>query len=353
MSGSSMDGVDLAYCELNEENGKWSYDIKQAETIPYNEKWRVRLSQLRKQSPIIYAKTHTFYGHYLGQLVKDFCQKHSLQPDFVSSHGHTIFHDPESMLTAQVGDGAAISAISGLPVVCDFRSVDAALGGQGAPLVAIGDRLLFGEYDFCLNLGGFANLSCEHEGKRIAFDVAPANIPLNRIAREFKQDYDKDGEIAARGKVDYQLLQSLNELPFYSKKGPKSLAREWINREFWPVMRESEANREDKMKTLCDHIGKQIGENIEELAGSDSPDKKVLITGGGAYNKTLIDHIQTHTDIEVVIPDEKLVEYKEALVFAFLGVLRVRNEVNCLAASTGASHDNIGGAIYGNYTNLN
>lgn len=356
MSGTSMDGVDLACCELVEENGNWSYEIKVAETIPYDAKWRVRLSQLRKQTAAIYVKTHTFYGHYLGQLCNEFIARHQLKVDLISSHGHTVFHQPNAGYTAQVGDGSAIHAITGLPVVNDFRTVDVALEGQGAPLVPVGDRLLFGEYDYALNLGGFANISVQHEGKRVAFDIAPCNIAFNRIARNLGQDFDKDGEIAQRGAINYELLKQLDELSYYNTTGPKSLGREWINSTFWPVVRSfdfSKVPQENLMKTLSDHVAGQIADAVDAFAGADVASKKVLVTGGGAYNSTLIELIQTHCDAQLVVPQQPyLVEYKEALIFALLGVLRIRNVNNCETPATGAKRDNIGGALWGDFSNL-
>lgn len=353
MSGTSMDGVDLACCELTSENGTWSYRIIKGETIPYDEKWRVRLSQLRKQTAIVYVKTHTFYGHYLGGLCADFLQRNGLEVDFISSHGHTVFHQPEAGYTAQVGDGSAIHAVTGLPVISDFRLVDVALYGQGAPLVPIGDKLLFPEYDFCLNLGGFANLSTESEGKRVAFDVAPCNIVLNRIARNLGKEYDEDGKIAASGAINYELLKELDALPFYQDFKPKSIGREWINASFWPIVRGfdgSKVPQENIMKTLVDHISGQIADAVEHYAPSDISRKRILVTGGGAYNQTLIEHIRSQNDAQVEVPEDKLlIEYKEALIFALLGVLRLRQENNALASVTGAKRDSVGGAMWGDF----
>ncbi|MCO6496004.1 MAG: anhydro-N-acetylmuramic acid kinase [Bacteroidetes bacterium] len=355
MSGSSMDGVDIAYCNFTFDNGKWSFEIKNAETIPYDEKWRIRLSQLRRQNALTYVKTDVFYGHYLGTLVKKFAEKYQLtEIDFVASHGHTVFHLPEIKITAQVGDGASISAVSGQTVVNDFRRADLAKGGEGAPLVTIGDQMLFGEYDYCINLGGFANISGnDTNGKRVSFDICPCNIPLNRIARDKGKSYDEDGMIAEKGNIDYELLGSLNAIEFYKKSFPKSLNRDWINQEFWGVVRDfGDLSSETKMKTLVDHIAVQVANSINLLASNNGNGKKVLVTGGGAHNKVLIEHLRTHTEAEIVIPEAKIVDYKEALVFAFLGVLRIQNQVNILKEGTGASDDSIGGGLHGDFSAL-
>jgi anhydro-N-acetylmuramic acid kinase len=353
MSGTSMDGIDLAYCHLHEkDNGIWGYTIEKAITMPYNETWRLRLSKLRNQNALIFHKTDRYFGEYIGQLINQFIADNNLEVDLIASHGHTIFHQPEFNLTTQIGSGASISAITGLPCVNDFRAMDVVLGGQGAPLVPIGDKLLFSEYDMCLNIGGFANISAEVEGKNVAYDICAANILLNRIAREFDQEFDKDGEIAEKGSIDYELLGALNNIDYYTEAYPKSLGREWINQNFWFHVRESQISKEDKMKTLCDHIAFQIGQNIELLAGDDAPSKKVLVTGGGAFNKTLIDHLRSHTDAEIVLPNSELIDYKEALVFALMGVLRVQNKTNVYASVTGAERDSVSGALFGDFSKL-
>lgn len=353
MSGTSMDGIDLALCKFTEtQQDQWEFEILRAETIPYNETWRLRLSKLRNQTALIYHKTDRYYGEYIGQLLNAFLKKYDLPCDFVASHGHTIFHQPEFNITAQVGSGAAISAVCGLPVVNDFRAMDVVLGGQGAPLVPVGDRRLFGNYDLCLNLGGFSNISATVNGNSVAYDISPCNIALNRIAREFDLDYDVDGKIADRGSIDYDLLRNLNAIPYYSAPYPKSLGREWINQHFWHLVRESHISKEDKMKTLCDHISQQIANNIDLLSGGDAAGKKVLVTGGGAYNTTSMELLKSHSDADFIIPDPNIVSYKEALIFAFLGLLRVRNQNNVMASVTGADKDSVSGALHGDFSRM-
>ena len=353
MSGSSMDGVDIALCHINEDNGAYSFTIEQAETIEYNEKWRVRLSQLRKADSLAYAKTDVFYGHYLGQLVNDFIAKHQVKVDFVASHGHTVFHYPEAMITRQVGDGASLSAICNLPVVTDFRSMDVAKGGQGAPLVAIGDEMFFSQYDYCLNLGGFANISGKIGQYRVAFDISPANIILNRTARDLNLEYDNNGEIAAQGSINYAMLENLNKIDYYNLPFPKSLNRDWINSELWQIVKEGDKlTPQDKMKTFVDHIAIQIANSIDYLCQKQSEGKRILVTGGGAYNKTLMEHIQSHSDATFEIPDNKLIEYKESLIFALMGVLRIQNKPNIYKTFTGAKSDSISGSLNGDFSAL-
>lgn len=346
MSGTSMDGVDMAYCEYEFKNDAWNFEIKQAKTIPYDENWLVRLSQLHQQPIHLYPKTDAFYGRYLGKIAKQFIEENNLDVDFISSHGHTIFHQPENGFTAQIGCGAGINAESNLPVVNNFRNTDVMLGGQGAPLVPIGDFLLFEKYDACLNLGGFANISFKKSQK--AFDISPCNIVMNIIANEFDAPYDDEGEIAASGTVNSELLLALNNLDFYQKVGAKSLGIEWVKTEFWPIIASfSSLSDADKMTTLSEHIALQITavlntNNIEN----------VLVTGGGAFNHFLINNIKNKTKTKIIIPDSNIINFKEAMVFAFLGVLRIRNEINILNSVTGAVSNSIGGALYGNFSKI-
>lgn len=353
MSGTSMDGADLALCRVESDGARWTASVQVAETFPYDEKWRVRLSQLRYQNADIYVKTDVFYGRYLGELVNAFIKKTGETPDLVASHGHTIFHNPDGLITSQIGDGATLNATCGIPVVSNFRRADVALGGQGAPLAGLGDEILFPEYDVCLNLGGFSNISASLEGKRVAFDVSPCNIVLNRIARELGQAYDQDGMIAESGQIIYPLLERLDAVPFYSKTGPKSLGREWINREFWHIVRDFDQEpAADRMKTLVVHIARQIGAAVSNILPDHGAGRKILATGGGAHNLTLIDHLRAETEADVVVPDALTVDYKEALIFALLGAMRVKNRTNTLNTATGARSPWISGSLDGDFSNL-
>lgn len=350
MSGTSMDGVDLALCEIIEQNGKYQYEIIVAETIGYDERWRLRLSKLNRQDASVFWKSHVFYGKYLGRLVNDFLKKHNQTADLISSHGHTVFHLPSEGYTAQIGDGAAIYAETNIPVVCDFRSVDVALGGQGAPLVPIGDKLLFGEYQYSLNLGGIANISGNYHDQMLAFDVCPCNIALNRLARNIGKLYDENGDLAKSGKLNEELLDVLNGVDFYKTFGPKSLSREWINTDFWHLTKVQNLSNEDKARTISEHIAIQISKALYHYSDGEEDtlaQKKMLVTGGGTFNSFLIGAIKAETSVQVIVPDEKTIQFKEALIFALLGFLRVNNQSNALASVTGAKKDSIGGAIYG------
>lgn len=341
MSGTSLDGLDLAFCEFEKVDGQWNYSIQHAETIPYSGEWHRRLSTLESASAFEFVATDIEYGHLLGKITSDFIEKFQLQPDFVASHGHTVFHQPDKKITSQIGRGSAISAETGLSVICDFRSLDVALGGQGAPLVPIGDQLLFGNFEYCLNLGGFANISFQHGDQRIAFDVSPANIVLNHLARLAGCEYDKDGRLASGGKINRQLCDALNSLVFYHTPPPKSLSKEWVTGQIFPLINDHQLPVNDLLATFCEHIAIQVA-----LAAPGSPSDKLMITGGGALNTFLISRIRHFAKPQIIIPDINTINYKEALIFAFLGVLRWRNEDNCMKSVTGAIRNSSGGAVY-------
>jgi anhydro-N-acetylmuramic acid kinase len=341
MSGTSLDGLDIAYCEFNNNMGKWDYVTPHAETIPYSEDWSGRLSSLSCSSASVLASADHAYGHLLGKLTRDFIEKHNIKPEFISSHGHTIFHQPGHGFTLQIGNGAAIKARTGLPVICDFRSGDVANGGQGAPLVPAGDKLLFSEFDFCLNLGGFANISFDRNNERIAFDICPVNIVINSLARKEGLSFDIDGRLARRGRVDTCLLGQLDNIPYYLQTGPKSLGIEWVEENIFPVLDGSGLSNEDILSTYCTHIAHQIA----HTTGKDNT-KKLLVTGGGAHNIYLVSLIESLINPQLIKPNILTVNFKESIIFAFLGVLRWRNEINCLKTVTGARQDGSYGAIY-------
>ncbi len=339
MSGTSLDGTDIAYCHFVLDNRRWKYNILDAVTIEYTDNWKSRLTNSMNTNAETLALLNIEYGHYLGKITNEFFKKGGFTPDLISSHGHTVFHQPKKKLTLQIGDGAAISAETGIPVVCDFRSKDVALGGQGAPLVPIGDRLLFSEYDQCINIGGIANISFEKNNKRIAFDICPANMVLNFLSQRLGYKFDEDGKIASTGKANANLLSELNSLEYYNQSPPKSLGKEWVFDTFIPIIHKYSISVQDTLNTVTEHIAEQISSSLQKQG-------RTLITGGGANNTFLINRIKEKSEAEIIIPDQMLIDYKEALIFAFLGILRLRKEPNCLSSVTGASNDNCGGAVF-------
>lgn len=339
MSGTSMDGLDLAHCTFREENGEWSFEIGSTATLAYDEQWTEQLTNAGKLSGLGLVALDKAFGLHIGRCVKAFIDEFGLQVDLIASHGHTVFHQPEAHITCQIGDGRMIFARNRLPVAYDFRSLDVALGGQGAPLVPVGDRLLFSAYAQCLNLGGIANISYEQDSHREAFDICPVNMILNELARRQGKPYDEGGNMAAAGKVDMALLDQLNDLDFYRQAPPKSLGREWFEQEFHGYFKK-DLPLPDLLRTATEHIAFQLSKVI-----NTGPGGKLLVTGGGAHNHFLISLLKEKITAEVQVPDRKTIEYKEALVFGLLGVLRLRNEINTYASVTGALQDSVGGVL--------
>jgi len=341
MSGSSLDGLDIALVRFNEEGERYGFQILAAETLPYPECWTQQLSEAFHKQPEDLKQLDKDYGKYLGEQVLAFAQRHNVSPDFVASHGHTIFHRPKEHYTLQIGDGQELAKACGFTVINDFRSKDVSKGGQGAPLVPIGDKLLFDDYEICLNIGGIANVSYDEDGRRIAYDLCIANQALNYLAQLKGLDYDKDGELARSGEVDHSLLKKLNNLPFFLQEPPKSLGREFFETYQKDLLKNLSV--EDMLATFVEHIALQIALPVSLL-----PKGRILCTGGGARNKYLIERLQARTKHEVVVPEKQIIDYKEALVFAFLGLLRMEGKTNILSSVTGATSDSCSGRIWKN-----
>jgi anhydro-N-acetylmuramic acid kinase len=355
MSGSSLDGLDIAFAEFHEQAGKWSYEILQADCYPYNKEWMNRLKNAVELPALDYQLLHTDYGHYIGKEINRFIDEHKLhyQVALISSHGHTTFHIPARKMTGQLGDGAAIAAETQLPVVTDLRAMDIAFGGQGAPIVPIGEKWLLGDYDFFLNLGGIANIS-GHAGPPLGswgFDICPANRVLNMLVNELGKEYDDGGQIAATGNINSSLLEKLKALDYYKQPFPKSLANDFGTDIVYPIIKKERIEIKDALRTFVEHIVLQISNAITTINHSPltTHHSRLLATGGGAFNKFLIQRLTdllAMQNVEVIVPDKKLVNFKEALIMAFIGVLRWRQEYNVLSSVTGASRDSIGGALW-------
>jgi len=341
MSGTSLDGIDLAECFFSiSEDHFWSFEIGVAETIPYPKKWKSRLQQAIHFSEEKLKTLNEEYTQFLGETIALFIETHAINNlDAVCSHGHTILHRPEDGVTLQIGNLPEIAKYSGQSVVCDFRVQDVALGGQGAPLVPVGDRLLFNDYDYCLNLGGFANVSFEKREKRIAYDICPVNIVLNYYAEKLGHTFDDEGKLAASGSLDQKLMDQLSALSYYSEAPPKSLGLEWVQKEILPLLEAANISDNNILHTFTEHAARQIAAQFQ--SGSS-----ILITGGGAHNTFLLERIKKQKKLNLMVPEDKLLEFKEALIFGLLGVLRLRNEVNCLSSVTGARQDHCSGKVY-------
>ena len=345
MSGTSLDGLDIVYSVFRRNNGSWKVVIKQATTLKYSSAWAEKLSNAHLLSGLELMALDSRYGEFLGECCAKFVEKHKLNVDFIASHGHTIFHQPKRHFTFQLGNGNALHAAAGLPVVFDFRSLDVARGGEGAPLVPAGDEILFKGYDVCLNLGGIANLSCVKKGKRIAFDICFANMGLNYLASQLNKAFDSQGAMASSGEIDKKMLGDLSRV--YQRMSTKrpSLGREIFEKQIKPILDRKGISVYDKLRTFTESTAIEITKSFQPAREKLT----VLCTGGGAFNSFLIATMldKCGDNISLVLPEEEIIKFKEAMVFAFLGVLRVRGERNCLKSVTGAAHDSSGGQMVG------
>lgn len=339
MSGTSLDGLDICYAQFIRNEDAWDFHILSSETIPYSADWEQSLRNATHLSSEELLQLNVDYGFFLGEKIQEFVTKYNIEnPDLVASHGHTVFHQPNKKFTLQIGDGRAIKSKINTTVIYDFRSQDVILGGNGAPLVPIGDEYLFSEFDACLNLGGFSNISLKRNGKRIAFDICPVNIILNDLALKLGKKFDDNGDLARTGLIDYELLDQLNQLKFYQEKAPKSLGIEWINEQVLPLIKTQKT--EDLLASFTEHSAVQIAKILDEFDV-----KNIFITGGGTYNNYLIEKIKAKTKTEIQIPKKEIIEYKEALIFAFMGVLRSLNLNNVLSSATGSLMNHSSGLI--------
>jgi anhydro-N-acetylmuramic acid kinase len=355
MSGSSLDGLDIVYAEVHNEGSQWNAEIVEAACYPYTEEWVSKLRDAVNLDALHYQLLHAAYGHYLGKEVNRFIDEKGLhyKVALVASHGHTTFHLPLQKMTAQLGDGAAIASHTGGVVVSDLRALDVAFGGQGAPIVPIGEKLLFREYGMFLNLGGIANISIRDGDATVAFDICAANKVLNLLMNTVGKEFDEGGAIAATGSIDEGMLQALNSLPYYREAYPKSLANSFGIDEVYPLVSGFGLPLVDALRTYTEHIAVQVKNAV--LAAPRQSDsgpagtQKMLVTGGGAFNTFLVGRLQEYLEplhIEVVIPSAAIIQYKEALIMALIGVLRWRQEYNVLSSVTGATRDTIGGAVW-------
>jgi len=340
MSGTSLDGMDFALCKFKKENNTYSYKLLKTSFVPYDVNIKNKLQNAHKLNAFEFIKFHKQYGKFIGQKINIFLDGDK-NLNFIASHGHTIFHKPEENVTFQIGDGAFIAAETNISTISDFRNLDTALKGQGAPLVPIGDKYLFSEYDYCINLGGFANISYTKNNEIIAFDICPVNIIINNLVKPLGKEYDKNGDIGKKGNINNKLLKELNKIEYYSKKKPKSLGREYVENRYFPIIEKYNISIEDKICTFYKHIAIQISKIIKEKSNA-----KILITGGGTHNKFLISTINKEIKNILIIPIKEVIDFKEAIIFAFLGFLRIHKEPNSLKTVTGAIIDNIGGTIF-------
>ena len=346
MSGTSLDGVDISYSNYYKENSyEWKFKLMHAKTYKHPDYIHSKLNVATNLTALELFKLDKEIGHYFSDLINRFIKEFKLENshiDAIASHGHTIFHQPQDGFTVQIGCGTTIATKTNIPVINDFRTKDVVLDGQGAPLVPIGDNLLFNKLaDGFLNIGGISNISLKENNKTIAFDVCPGNLPSNYLMKTIFKEYDENGTEASKGILNNSLLELLNSIEFYKKTPPKSLGIEWLNEHLFPIINTTEDNLQNKLHTINEHIAIQISEVVKKYKI-----KKLLITGGGAYNSFLINRIKAHSNSEIIVPESTIIEFKEAIIFGLLGALYLAKEINCLSSVTGASRNSCGGVLH-------
>lgn len=358
MSGSSLDGLDLALCRFvvqkEPSHGRLihEWELLRGSTLPFSTQWKERLHTLPAADALGIMQTDVDFGHYTGRLVNQFLEKAGPKPDFIAFHGHTIFHDPSKMLTVQIGDGASVAAETSLPVINQFRHQDVACGGEGAPIASIADKYLLADFDFCLNLGGISNVTALLPDKIIAFDIGPANQILNALAAHRQLEYDDEGRIAAAGQVHQALLEQLNQADYYQQNYPKTLDNFWGRRHILSKLEASGLSLEDQMRTAVAHIAQQIAWSLETLISKEKLHQagySLLPSGGGVFNTFLMKELEqqlAQLNIKVQKPDPDFAAFKEAILMALMGVLRIENITNVMCSVTGAARNTIGGAIH-------
>ncbi len=349
MSGSSLDGLDLAYCKMDTTNNQIEWDLIWGTTLPYSELWTNRLKKLPEANAFDFCKTHVEFGHYMGSLIKPILEDKQQFPDFIASHGHTIFHNPSEGFTVQIGEGAALAATTACTVISDFRTKDIALGGLGTPLAPLADRFLFPGHEFYLNLGGIANITYAGTHELVAFDICAANQILNYLANQIQLPYDHNGEIAKSGQIIPEILNALNTMDFFHQAFPKSLDNNWIRRKILPLFDFNNHSISDLLRTAIEHITDCISREVHQIIKqySLSLSSRILLSGGGTFNQFLIEILKSKLiHVHLDIPSHQIINYKEAILMAALGIFRVEERANCFQSVTGAKRDNVGGCIY-------
>lgn len=339
MSGTSLDGLDLALCRFETSHSGYQYQILKATTVSYDLVWKKRLTDAAQASAEAWFKLHHECGKFIGEQCLDFLREAQVRPDYIASHGHTVFHRPELGFTTQMGCGATIAAVSGISTICDFRSMDVALGGQGAPLVPIGDALLFSDYEACLNLGGIANVSFAFHQERKAFDICFVNMALNYLCEKIGKAYDENGAIARSEPYVPELVAAL--LQMHETQNYPSLGREYFERKMQGLLDSPAFSIPQKLASVTEYSARRIVEVMDA-----SLVKRCLLSGGGVYNDFLYETLQEKGQERFIKPDPATIEFKEALIFAFLGYLRVHQEINTLKSVTGSKQNSVGGAVY-------
>lgn len=366
MSGTSLDGVDAALVKIHEdEKGRIRYELIHFLTKPFSPGIKEEIEQaisLDQSNVQLICSLNFKLGYELADAVKFVCKEAAFpleKLDFVASHGQTIWHNPEKMgpfvpSTLQIGESSVIAYETNCQVVSNFRVMDVAAGGQGAPLVSYTDYLLYNDPErniILQNIGGIANLTYLPKGGTVndivAFDTGPGNMMLDYIASKyFNVPYDDEGNIARSGHVIPRLLKELMNDPYITKEPPKTTGREYFGTQYVDqiIERYPEEKKEDLLATFTHFVAESIGYNYMHFVG---PVDRVIISGGGSYNTYLVELICANVACEVQVLEayDENSNAKEAIAFALLGYQTLHGRTNNARNATGASKDVILGQI--------
>lgn len=353
MSGSSMDGLDLAFIRLNTEVGKpgllsASYELLHGATMPIPEELLNQLKYSSKLDALSLLTLDQDFGSWAGKAIDTAIKQTSFSPSLIGFHGHTVFHFPDRKVSFQLGHGAVLSAYTQLPVVTDFRSQDMALGGQGAPMVSIAEKWLWPDYSGFLNLGGICNITLKKTKEAYeSADIWVCNQILNHLAREVGHSYDDRGLIAAKGLPIDELIEALLLAEWFEKKAPKSLDNSYLYEEVIPLFNKyRDYSTGDKLHSAVIVIAKAIANHVNAVYHSEAIQGGIMLTGGGALNDFLVEKIRAELTCDIFLPDLETIQFKEAIMVAFAGWLRWRGLPNFIKEATGAKSDAIGGVLH-------
>ncbi len=371
MSGTSLDGIDVAVIDVTVGKQRASVAPRAFGTVAYSRALRSAL--LRISNAVghvgVVARLHTLLGERYAEAFRQVCRRNDVPLDsvkLIGCHGQTIFHDGDGVrflgrkiaTTLQIGDGSVLAERTGIPVVSDFRTRDMAAGGRGAPLVPYVDYLLFQHPKrgrVALNIGGIANVTAIPPGARpeevIAFDTGPGNMVIDALASHYSNGrtrFDRHGQMAARGRANEALIRVLLRAPYFHRPPPKTAGREQFGEEYVRRLLATDLGREDALATVTALTAVTIGHALARFVRPRMKIDDLIVSGGGVHNRTLMAYlaayvpgVRIHTSAEFgVDPDAK-----EAVAFAVLAYETWRRRPSNLPAATGARRPVVLGKI--------
>jgi anhydro-N-acetylmuramic acid kinase len=343
MSGSSLDGLDLAICSFTDQS---IFTIHNSTTIELPLDLRTKLKNFSTLNAFQIADLDAYFALFSAHSIRDFTNNWIGGISLVVSHGHTLYHNPANAVSWQIGNGGIIAAVTGIDTLCDLRVQDVALGGQGAPLAALVDLNLFKDYTGLLNLGGIANITINQSNTVYSWDISPCNQVFNHLAQKEGKEFDKGGSIARSGKILMELIHKWQENTYFSQMPPKSMDNTWVKENYIKEIDKIDQPVKILMASFAEFVAIQLSKDLKSL---DLNPGKILVTGGGAFNAHFISRLKVHLsplNWVVEVAEESLINYKEAMLMAYMGHRYINKKTNTISTATGAEKDLISGALY-------